>query len=61
MAEDLLTALALVLILEGLMPGLAPRRWLRILEEAANLSPKVIRVAGVASMLAGALLLQLLR
>ncbi len=59
MAEDLLTALALVLIIEGLLPGLAPRRWLRVMEEAANLSPKVIRFAGIASMLAGALLLQL--
>jgi len=60
-AEDLLTAVALVLILEGLLPGLAPQRWLRMIEEVSRLGPKGIRIAGIISMLAGALLLQFAR
>jgi uncharacterized protein YjeT (DUF2065 family) len=57
MASDLLTALALVLILEGLLPGIAPSVWIRVMRDAARLGPQGIRVAGIVSMLAGALLL----
>jgi uncharacterized protein YjeT (DUF2065 family) len=60
MAHDLLTALALVLIIEGLLPGMAPARWQKMVRDIANLSPKGIRIAGIISMLAGALLLQFL-
>jgi uncharacterized protein YjeT (DUF2065 family) len=57
MGEDLLTALALVLILEGLLPSLAPSAWLKMMRDAAKLGPQGIRVAGFISMLSGALLL----
>ena len=57
MASDLLTALALVLIIEGLLPGLAPSTWLKVMSDAAKLGPQGIRIAGIVSMLAGALLL----
>ena len=57
MGSDLLTALALVLILEGLLPGIAPSVWIRVMRDAARLGPQGIRVAGIVSMLAGALLL----
>jgi uncharacterized protein YjeT (DUF2065 family) len=60
MGEDLLTALALVLILEGLLPGLAPSAWLKMMRDAAKLGPQGIRVAGFISMLTGALLLFML-
>ena len=60
MGEDLLTALALVLILEGLLPGLAPSIWMKMMRDAAKLGPQGIRVAGIISMLSGALLLYIL-
>ena len=57
MGSDLLTALALVLIIEGLLPGIAPSTWLKVMRDAAKLGPQGIRIAGVISMLSGALLL----
>jgi len=60
MGSDLLTALALVLILEGLLPGIAPSAWLKVMTDAAKMGPQGIRVAGIISMLSGALLLFIL-
>ena len=60
MWEDLLTAVALLLILEGLLPGLAPRAWMKAVMEAARMGPKGIRIAGITMMLSGALMLQFL-
>jgi uncharacterized protein YjeT (DUF2065 family) len=60
MGSDLLTALALVLILEGLLPGIAPSAWLKVMTDAAKMGPQGIRVAGIISMMSGALLLFIL-
>jgi uncharacterized protein YjeT (DUF2065 family) len=60
MADDLLTALALVLIIEGLLPGLAPSTWKRVVRDVAKLGTQGIRTAGIVSMLCGALLLYIL-
>lgn len=60
MLHDLLTALALVLIIEGLLPMVAPRMWQRAMQELSAYNPKIIRIGGIISMLAGAVLLQLL-
>jgi uncharacterized protein YjeT (DUF2065 family) len=60
MAQDLLTALALVLIIEGLVPLLAPAAWQRAMQEISKYNPRVIRIGGIISMLAGAVLLQFL-
>ena len=60
MAQDLLTALALVLILEGLLPGIAPSSWMKVMRNAAKLGTQGIRMAGIVSMLSGALLLYIL-
>lgn len=61
MFQDLLTAFALLLIIEGLMPGLAPLVWRKYLREVAKMNPRTIRIAGIVSMLGGALLLQFLQ
>lgn len=58
MWEDLLTAFALLLILEGLLPGLAPRTWMRAMRDAMRLGPKGLRVVGISLMVAGAVMLQ---
>ena len=60
MGSDLLLALALVLIIEGLLPGLAPSTWLKVMRDAAKMGPQGIRIAGIISMLSGALLLFIL-
>jgi uncharacterized protein YjeT (DUF2065 family) len=60
MGQDLLTALALVLIIEGLLPLLAPAAWQRAMQELSRHNPRVIRIGGIISMLAGAVLLQFL-
>ena len=60
MWDDLLTALALLLILEGLLPGIAPAVWLKVMRDAAKLGPRGIRIVGIICMLSGALMLQLL-
>jgi uncharacterized protein YjeT (DUF2065 family) len=57
MGSDLLTALALVLIIEGLLPGIAPSTWLKVMRDAAKMGPQGIRIAGIISMLSGATLL----
>jgi uncharacterized protein YjeT (DUF2065 family) len=60
MGSDLLVALALVLIIEGLLPGLAPSTWLKVMRDAAKMGPQGIRIAGIISMLSGAFLLFIL-
>ncbi len=61
MWQNLLTALALVLIIEGVVPFLYPQRWQRMVEVLAQMAPSNMRWAGFASMLAGLVLLYLVR
>mgnify|MGYP001553572464 FL=1 len=53
-----MTAFALLLIIEGLLPMIAPQAWQRAMQELSRHNPKVIRIGGIVSMLAGAILLQ---
>jgi len=59
--QDLLAAAALYLVLEGLLPALAPARFREVMRTMANTDERVLRVIGVASMIAGALLLSAVR
>ena len=52
-----LGALALMLVLEGLLPFCSPRRWRRLVEEATRLTDGQLRFLGLSSMLGGVLLL----
>jgi uncharacterized protein YjeT (DUF2065 family) len=58
--QDLMTAFALLLIIEGLLPMLAPQLWQRAMQELSKSPPKSIRIGGIISMLAGAILLNFL-
>jgi uncharacterized protein YjeT (DUF2065 family) len=60
MGSDLLTAVALVLIIEGLLPVIAPSTWIKVMRDAAKMGPQGIRIVGVVCMLSGALLLYIL-
>lgn len=57
----LLTALALMLLIEGLLPFFSPRAWREMFERATRLSDGQIRFIGLASILAGALLFVIVR
>ena len=59
--NDLLAAVALLLVLEGLMPFLNPAGLKRALIQVAALPDSVLRGVGFASMVIGALLLWWLR
>ena len=57
MIDWLLAALALMLVLEGLLPFLSPRKWRQVFEKAVTMSDGQIRFLGLSSMLAGLLLM----
>lgn len=59
--NDLGTAFALYLVIEGLMPFLNPRGMRRAMEMFAQLSDAQLRVAGLAAMIAGVVLLWAVR
>lgn len=59
MGSRLLEAVALLLVLEGVMPFLSPSSVRRLLERVNELGDRPLRIAGLASMLAGVLLLYL--
>jgi uncharacterized protein YjeT (DUF2065 family) len=48
-----LSAVALMLIAEGLLPFLSPRSWRRVFERALQMSDGQIRFLGLVSALAG--------
>ena len=57
MADSLLGAVALMLVIEGLLPFASPRTWREAFERATRLSDGQIRFIGLVSLGAGALLL----
>lgn len=58
--QELLRALALVLVIEGLLPFLSPHAWKNAMTRALLVSPRILRVLGLLGMLAGVLLLQMI-
>ena len=57
MGPTILMAIALVLVIEGLLPFLAPSVWRETFRRILQLSDGQIRFFGLSSMLAGLLLL----
>ena len=57
MGEILLPALALMLIIEGLLPFLVPGFWRETFRRLIEMSDGQVRFVGLASMIAGLLLL----
>jgi len=58
--EKLLAALALMLVIEGLMPLLSPSAWREVFQRLLTLTDGQIRFIGLASLLLGLLSLWLL-
>jgi hypothetical protein len=61
MWEDLLQALALVMIIEGLLPFIAPERWRAMMLRVSAVDGRSLRVFGAVLIGAGLLLLQFFR
>lgn len=59
--HELLKVLALVLVIEGLMPFLAPHRFRAALIRLLSMDDRMLRTTGFACMLIGLLLLQVVR
>ncbi|MGH8283451.1 MAG: DUF2065 domain-containing protein [Gammaproteobacteria bacterium] len=57
----LLTAVGLMLVIEGIMPFLNPRSFKHTLVAVTQANDRVLRIAGLVSMLAGVVLLYLAR
>lgn len=57
--SDLLAALALVFVLEGLLPFLNPEKYRRMLTLAMRMDRQTLRFMGLTSMTIGVLLLYL--
>ena len=55
----LLVAIALVFIIEGMLPFISPHRWRNMLAVANQMEDRVIRNIGLGSMLFGVLVLYL--
>jgi len=58
--NDLLAALALVLIIEGLLPFLAPSKLKEVYQSVMEMPEKSLRLMGLGSMVAGLILLFLI-
>lgn len=61
MSKMLLTALALMLVVEGLLPFLVPAVWREAFRKLTEMSDGQIRFIGLTSMVAGVFLLYLVK
>jgi len=61
MWHDLGVALCLVLVIEGIVPFLYPKRWRETVMMLSEVDDKTMRVVGLISMLVGTSLLYLIR
>ena len=57
MVDWVLSALALMLVFEGLLPFLSPTMWRQVFEKATRMGDGQIRFLGLSCMLVGLLLL----
>lgn len=59
MWHDILVALALVLVIEGILPFLNPTGWRNMMLSAANMDDSSLRMVGLVSMVLGVVTLYL--
>jgi len=61
MWQDLLAALALVLVIEGILPFVSPEGFRNMIRLVGEMDDRTLRNSGLFSMLAGLVLLYLVR
>lgn len=59
--KDLLAALSLVFVIEGLLPFMAPERYKEAMQQMSNLPEDAVRKIGIGSIFIGVVLLYLVR
>ena len=59
--SEILTALALLLVIEGMLPFVKPGRYKQLVAQIVRLSDSQLRVYGLSAMIAGILLLFFVR
>ena len=60
MGDDLIRAIALLLVFEGIMPFLTPDGWRQAMQQVSQFSDNTLRTIGLVSMIAGAIILFLM-
>jgi uncharacterized protein YjeT (DUF2065 family) len=61
MSENLLLAFALMLVLEGLVPFIAPNAWRETFRRLIEFSDGQVRFVGLTSMLVGLILIMIFK
>lgn len=61
MWDSLFAAIALVLVLEGIVPFLYPGKWRDMVATLARISDRQLRIMGLVSMFLGVVLLYLVK
>lgn len=61
MWKELAVALCMVLVIEGILPFLSPRRWRLVADMARQVDDATVRMLGLGSMVVGTTLLYLVR
>ena len=61
MLTDLLTALALILVIEGVLYALFPSAMMRLMTKVLELPPSALRAGGLVSAVTGVFLVWLMR
>lgn len=61
MSASLAAALAVALVLEGLLPFISPPMWRKVFMSAAQMRDEHIRIFGLAAMLVGLAVLLMVR
>lgn len=59
--NDLLAALALLLVIEGMVPFMNPQSLRRMLAMVSQLDDRTLRITGLVSMIVGVVLLTIVR
>jgi uncharacterized protein YjeT (DUF2065 family) len=59
--NDLLAAIALLLVIEGMVPFLNPKSLRQMLETVSQLDDRTLRIVGLVSMIIGVVLLTIVR
>ncbi len=59
--QELGAAFCLILVIEGIIPFLYPRRWRELVAMAATVDDRTMRIVGLVSMLVGTGLLYVIR
>jgi len=59
MWQQLAIGFSLMLVIEGIIPFLYPRRWKNMVETLARVDDRTMRIMGLISMVAGLVLLYL--